>query len=111
MKYVYVCPKCKTVYAKDGDLPDETQVCPDCNDQLIYLKTTKEEWDQKSSFEKLETKEKVIEERIHNAADPNLFMLEKLGKIEQHLSVIRGIMVFFTVISVLGAIMIFLGLL
>jgi hypothetical protein len=38
-------------------------------------------------------------------------MLEKLGKIEQHLSVIRGIMVFFTVISVLGAIMIFLGLL
>lgn len=111
MNYAYVCPKCKGVYTKEGERPDESMICPDCSDQLIYLKTTKEEWDQKSSQEKLETKEKVIEERIHNAADPNLFMLEKLGKIEQHLSVIKGIMVFFTVISVLGTIMIFLGLL
>lgn len=111
MKFVYVCPKCKTVYAKEDDKPDETQVCPDCNDQLIYLKTTKEDWDQKSSQEKFETKEDVIEERIQNAADPNLVMMEKLGKIEQHLSVIKGIMVFFTVISVLGTLMIILGLL
>lgn len=102
MNYAYVCPKCKSVYSRDTELPDETRVCPDCKDRLCYLKHTKDGWDQKSSEDKAAFKETIIEERIQHAADPDRLTLEKFTKMEYHLSVIKGILVFFTMLAVFG---------
>lgn len=110
MKYVYVCPKCKAVYAKVSDQPDGTVSCSGCNVKTVYLKCTKEEWDQKTPLEKLETKEDVIEHNVQESINPNNALLEKIGKIESHLSVIKGILVFFTVLSVLGGLIMLINL-
>lgn len=102
MNYAYVCPKCKSVYTKEAMLPDISLICPDCRDRFVYLRHTKEDWDQRSAEEKAQIKEAVIAERIQKAADPDVLMLEKYIKIENHLSVIKGILVFFTVLAVFG---------
>lgn len=102
MKFAYVCPKCKIVYSKEGMQPDITLICPDCRERFVYLRHTKEQWDQKSAEEKEELKEAAIVEHIQKAADPDVLMQEQMGKIEGHLSVIKGIAVFFTVLAVIG---------
>jgi hypothetical protein len=83
-------------------LPDISLICPDCRERFVYLRHTKEDWDQRSAEEKAQIKEAVIEEKIQHAADPDCLMLEKFTKIEDHLSVIKGILVFFTVLAVFG---------
>lgn len=108
MKYVYVCPKCKTVDTVESDLPDQTVSCTACDVQAIYIKCTKEEWDQKTSLEKIDHKEAVIKQRMEELTSPNYIMLEKIGKIESHLSVIKGILIFFTVSFILGGLIIML---
>lgn len=110
MKFVYVCPRCKTVYTDDSNQPNETQMCPDCKDYIYYLKCTKEEWDQKNAEEKTERIEATIAEKIQKATDPNFLMLEKLTKIENHLSIVKGILVFFTVLSILGALILLINI-
>jgi hypothetical protein len=108
LKYLYVCPKCKTVDAMESDLPNPTVSCTACDVQAIYLQCTKEEWDQKTSSEKIEHKEAVIKQRMEELTSPNYVMLERIGKIESHLSVIKGILIFFTVSFILGGLIIML---
>lgn len=77
---------------------------------IYYLKCTKEEWDQKNAEEKTERIEATIAEKIQKATDPNFLMLEKLTKIENHLSIVKGILVFFTVLSILGALILLINI-
>jgi len=110
MRYVYVCPKCRGIYSNESTSPNEAQKCPDCNDGLYYLKCIKSEWDQKSSSEKTVQIDSTIAEKIHGAADTSFIVQEKLEKIEDHLSVIKNILIFFTVLWVLGVIIIVINL-
>ena len=57
MRYLYICPRCKTVYSAESEVPSFDKRCVDCNEKLKYANCNKEEWDQKSESEKKEYKE------------------------------------------------------
>ncbi len=110
MRYLYVCPKCKGAFYYESDIPNENIECKTCDVKLVYADSTKEEWDLKTEEQKTEFKNKVLHIYAEKVASTEYKMLQQLQNIEKSISTIKGILVFFTVMSVLGAIYMLISL-
>lgn len=106
MRYVYVCPTCKNVYSMESAEPQQDFECPSCKVNLIFLGCSKEEWGMKTEQEKAEIKEAKLTRQNEFVASPESTMLAHLKNIDQNLLTIKNIIVAFTVLSVISAIII-----
>lgn len=103
MRYVYVCPACKNAYSMESAEPQEDFECPSCKVNLVYLGCSKEEWGRKTEQEQTETKAAKLTRQNEFKASPESAMLSQLKSIDHNLLTIKNIIVAFTVLSVISA--------
>lgn len=94
MKYAYFCSKCNLIdYKKEGN-PNKHQKCPDCDSRMIYTGYSKEQW------ESMQLQEQ--DEFLHKIENDNFVVI--LRSINNNLSTIKSILVFYLTMTILGII-------
>lgn len=104
MRYLYICPTCKKAYSAESDYPDASRECLVCNSKLVYANLNKDEWDQKTEEEKKEIKESVLESHAAVEMSPENQMLNCMKNLDKNVATIKNILLFFTFIFVLYAV-------
>lgn len=104
MRYLYICPGCKKAFSMESIQPDKTMQCSVCETKLIYANCTKEEWDQKTEEEKKAIKETALQQHLTVEMSTEGQILHYLSRMDNSLSTIKGILIFFTVLAVIGII-------
>jgi hypothetical protein len=101
MRYLYVCPKCKTVYHDVVFSALDSCECPTCKANLLCLGVDKDQWNRMSQEEKTE-----LQERISNESNDPL--LTYLKNINTNIITIKRILIFFCVLVVIYLIILLL---
>ena len=102
MKYVYICPHCKSVMQKESDLPQLSLECTQCHSGVLYAKCTLDEWNGKGVEEKEALKTQVIRDKSNEMAEADYALFVQMQAMGKDIRTIRGILVYFTVISALS---------
>ena len=105
-RYLYFCPKCHNLGSAEHTNPTDYQECSDCKSKMVYTGITKTEWDSKTREEKDKIKA-VLNEiyPISNSESSDSASLIVLNRINDNLSTIKNIMIFYLVVSIIGFIL------
>lgn len=104
MRYLYICPTCKKAYSAESDYPDAMRECLECNTKLVYANCNKEEWDKKTEEEKTAIKESVLKSHTEAEMSTEGQLLHCMKNLDKNVSTIKNILLFFTFIFVLYAV-------
>jgi DNA-directed RNA polymerase subunit RPC12/RpoP len=104
MRYLYICPTCKKAYSAESDRPDTIHECLVCNSRLIYANCSKDEWDKKTEEDKKVIKETVLQEQAKVEMSTEGQLLYYMKNLDKNVSTIKSILVFFTVLFVICAV-------
>ncbi len=99
MEYMYLCPKCKEVYSQENDEPIKNLKCPECDNSLLYTGFTSGKWNTKTQSER----EKIKYDLISDVEGSfNVQVQSAVQDIRSSIRTIKNILVFFTVLWVIG---------
>ncbi len=102
-RYLYFCPKCHNLGSAEHHNPTDYQACSDCQSQMVYAGVTKEEWDSKTREEKDKIKAMLREKYpISSPESSDSASLIVLNRINDNINIIKNIMIFYLVISIIG---------
>lgn len=113
-KYIYQCSKCHFLASISRDINKVNQ-CPKCNSIMINTHITKDEWDAKTKEEKIASVKKAqrsIAERSAANVDNAALLTEicnvnnNIKAINGNLVVIKNILMFYFVLSIIGIVFI-----
>lgn len=114
MKMMYICPQCKNLYsAEDGS----DHKCTECNVPGLLMDSSEYAWDMQSEEKQAKIIQKTLDagtlsvtEQASDAKQKTEIITDTLhalvGRIEKHLSVIKGILIFYLAITIIGVIII-----
>lgn len=97
MKFAFVCPKCKTVYSDETEVPLNGVPCPECSLQMHYIGVTTDSWNKLSQDEQTAIKEKVIDDY----RSPQTMYLKRMSN---DVRTIKNILIFYLVLSILAGV-------
>ncbi len=108
MRFLYVCPKCRKIFSAESEIPSKTQECFACETKLIYSGYTKDEWDRKTTEEKAEIKETILKQFVESEVSIEVQVLKLIENMDKNIGTVKNILVFFTILFVIGAIYMFI---
>ena len=105
-RYLYFCPKCHNLGSAEHTNPTEYQMCSDCKSGMVYTGLTKAEWNSKTREEKDKIKALLNKKYpIPSSENSDSASLVVLNRINDNLSTIKNIMVFYLIVSIIGSIL------
>lgn len=102
MKQMLTCPNCKAIYSADEGYALD---CSDCKIPLVPIGITKEQWSKMNSDEKHAARTEALERQGETPIAPQA-EASPLEEMQKDISTIKNILVFYLVISIIGAIII-----
>lgn len=105
MRKIFMCPTCNSIFSNDQTEPAQ---CPDCHVLTIPLNITKSEWEAMTPEQKVSIKGGNVSTSVLAApaakATPRDEDSDSLNAIQADIHTIKNILVFYLVVTIIGAV-------